>query len=175
MAYRNRSDKDGDDSKKGGEAEVYFGKRFEEVLGIKPVRANSYRDKVEHVDYDAKIIGKDGSVHVGSWDVKACKEGVDKGIICIEFVSYGNLGWIYGKAKWIAFLMPCGKFLCVNREDLVEMCERKCWASFVVNKNDALYKMLVRWHLNEKTGGWSNDIVTYVTTRDLFSLEHWKL
>lgn len=176
MEYRNENDKTGRAAKNGKEAELLFAQRFLDKFGVAPIRTNEYRDRVEHVDYDACIKDEHGEVHTGSWDVKSLKpktEDPNNKWTWVEFVTYGHLGWLYGKADWIAFLMPCNKFLCVNRRQLLALCQSKCHPPFVSDKSKAPYHYYVRWH--EKNGKWSQDVVSMIYTRELFYLEHWKL
>lgn len=179
MSYKNENDKTGRAAKRGREAEILFAKRFHAKFGIWPIKTDTYRDTFEHVDFDAAIKDEYDEVHTGSWDVKSLKPRSEKvgyveKWVWVEFLTYGHLGWLFGKADWIAFLMPCGKFLCVNRKQLLDYCKATVnHLSFVTDKSKAPYNIYVRWHM--KDGKWCQDLMTLIPTRKLFSLEHWKL
>lgn len=170
--------KAGDD---GERAEKSFADRFYNRFKVKLKKTDTYRDCVEHVDYDGAITDKDGNMHISSWEVKSVKHGQrhDSNYLSdqvwVEFVTKGNLGWLYGKADWVAFELEYnGKFVCVNRKQLLEYCEINCHPPFVISPRQAYYRFYVRGQKNTK-GELVHDIVSLIEKQVLFDLEHWEL
>ena len=181
MSIYHPSDTTGKAGDHGKRAEMSFADRFYQKDGVKLKKTDTYRDCVEHVDSDGAITGKDGELHISSWEVKALKRGQRhdeeylENQIWVEFVTKGNLGWLYGKADWIAFEVEYnGKFVCVNRKQLLEYCEIHCRPPFVISPRQAYYRFYVRKEKNEK-GEITHDIVSLIEKQVIFDLEHWEL
>lgn len=176
MAILHELDVEGKAYTDGERAEKSFANRFFDKFGIYPMRTDEYRDKYEHIDYEARLRG-----HIGTWDVKSIKRWerndsdymYDK--VWVEFVSKGYLGWLYGKADWVAFeLEKDGRFICVKREELLEYCEEHCRARCVVNARDAMWNLYVRRYVNDK-GEKVYDMMSLIDRDALFLLENWIL
>lgn len=142
----------------GSSAENAFVKMMKERG--RPIReASREQNMFDHVDYFVE--GKSG--RVVSFDVKAFKGQAERGYILLEFKNVkGNKGWLYGKADMIAFQQGDGRFLCVNRDELVMLGERLCDLTVSVNRiGDALYKSYTR----SKWG--RDDLVSLIKFEDL--------
>jgi len=98
-------------------------------------KASSKEDRIDHFDYHFKKEDKEIKVEVKA--MKRISRADDNGQdewIWVEFKNVqGNLGWLYGKADYVAFeLQDC--FLFVNREDLVKVSENVVDLSEIVKK-----------------------------------------
>lgn len=176
MSIKHDLDVEGKAFNDGDRAEKSFAERFFKKFGVYPRRTDEYRDKYEHIDYEADIRG-----HKGTWDVKAIKrlERNDADYmydrVWVEFVSKGFLGWLYGKADWIAFeLEKDGEFVCVRREQLLKFCEEHCEPIFVESPKEAMWGMYVRKYKLDD-GSRTVDIMSLIDRDVLFCLENWKL
>jgi hypothetical protein len=113
----------------------------------------------------------DVQMHVDYWHGD---EGVDiKGnvmpdSIWIEFKNVqGELGWVFGKAKWIAFDMPeLGAFIRVLRQDLVDWCKENVEYQEIVPKKDCYRKGYRRKD--------RKDLITRVCLADLQELDSYE-
>lgn len=113
----------------------------------------------------------DVNMHVDYWHGD---EGVDiKGNIMpdsiwVEFKNVqGNLGWVFGEAKWIAFDMPeLGAFIRVERQDLVDWCKENVEYQVIVPKKDCYRKGYRR---KDRL-----DLITRICLDDLQQLDSYK-
>ena len=89
--------------------------------------------------------------------------------ICVEFRNVrGDLGWVAGKATWIAFDMPELKgFVRVDREELLDWCKKNVDFESVVSKKDAYRKIYQRKDRQDK--------ITMLVISDLMQLESYKV
>ena len=104
------------------------------------VKSSPQDDKNLHIDY---WHGEDGV------DIKG---NIMPDSIWVEFKNVqGNLGWVFGEAKWIAFDMPeLGAFLRVLRKDLADWCKDNVEYQVIVPKKDCYrkgYRRKDRMHL----------------------------
>lgn len=115
--------------------------------------------------------------HIDFWHVRDGERfGVDiKGNklpneLWIEFQNVqGNPGWLYGKAKWIAFEIPeLSGFAMVERQHL------KAWAEFNIDINDkvsdsrnAYRKVYTRSQWGGYDGKPQRDLISKITIHDL--------
>lgn len=167
MAYQNEFDKTGKSMKDGERAENNFIRLFEKRFGIKPVKATEYQNKHDHIDYFMQVKGHKASVDVKSW------KG-EKNLVPVEFISYGKLGWLYGKADYIAFETPDEKsFMMVKRQDLVCLVKRLCVVYFTNDRNEQLYRLYIRF--KEKDGKKYYDCYTKIQRDDLLNIKYWYL
>ena len=163
MSIRHPWDTDGSAFSVGKTAEEDFANAFHKRFGIYPVRTFEMRDKYDHIDYEARVAGK-----VVTFDVKAPKkinrhdEQCSGEFVWVEFVSKGFLGWLYGKADFVAFQQPDKSFICVKRTALLEYCEEHCSTHFVTSTANAEFNLYVRCSPNE-----SQDIMTLIRTEYL--------
>ena len=138
MEYRNEYDKDGVDIDDGKRAEANFVRIFTKRFGVAPIKTSAYVDKHDHIDFYINVGKRRSSVDVKSWKK-------DPNYIWIEFISYGKLGWLYGKAEYIAFERPDEQgFIVVKRQKLRELVKRCCVVDFTDIKNESLFRPYVR-------------------------------
>jgi len=122
MAYQNQYDKNGQCSADGITAEHLF-KAMAEKRNFIVMGVSRDVNMFDHIDYEIRKNKKAFTV-----DVKAMKsmnrgETARDEVTLVEFQNVkGNPGWLYGKATTIAFKMK-DRFLLVNRESLVDLCE----------------------------------------------------
>tara|TARA_R100000234_G_scaffold98186_1_gene66676 strand:+ start:146 stop:667 length:522 start_codon:yes stop_codon:yes gene_type:complete len=99
---------------------------------------------------------EDIELHVDFWHDK---DGVDvKGNnlpdeIWVEFRNvHGDLGWLLGEAKWIAFeLCELGGFVRVDRQELLDWCLNNIeFNEYVLYKRDAYKKIYQRKNRKDK-------------------------
>jgi len=116
---------------------------------------------------------EDIELHVDFWHDK---DGVDvKGNnlpdeIWVEFRNVnGDLGWLLGQAKWIAFeLCEVGGFIRVERQDLLDWClENVNFNEYVPYKRDAYKKIYQRKNRKDK--------ITKLVLDDLKQLETYEV
>lgn len=137
--YRNEFDKSGRSADDGKRAEANFVRIFTKRFGVEPVKTHEHVDKYDHIDFWLRVKGHKSSVDVKSW-----KQEPDN--IWVEFVSYGRLGWLYGKAEYIAFETPDQEsFIMVKRESLVSLVKTACVVEFTNNKDESLFRPYVRY------------------------------
>lgn len=168
MTYINEFDKTGDCGKDGERAEKNFERIFTARFGVKPIKATEYQNKVEHIDYFMQVKGHNASVDVKSW-----KHDAENFII--EFVSYGKLGWLYGKADYIAFETPDEQnFMMFKREELVMLVKRLCVVWFTQDRHEMLYRLYVRH--KERNGVHYYDCITKLPRQEVCEmLNYWLL
>ncbi len=167
--YRNRHDKTGAASIDGERAAQNFERIFTKRFKVRPRKATERQDKEDHIDYFMEIPAKDG-VHKATVDVKSWKHSQD--YVYIEFVSYGKLGWLYGKADYIGFESPdMQSFMMVKRTDLIDLVCRKCICYFTRDRELFDYNLYIRVRPDDDT----YDCTTRVLRTDLDQLEHWVL
>lgn len=139
MAYKNEFDKDGKSIEDGKRAENNFVRLFKKKFGVEPIKTPENQDKYDHIDYIMKIGSHEATVDVKSWKKN------DK-YVWVEFVSYGKLGWLYGKADYIAFENPDEQsFIVIDRKHLVAYVKCLCCVEFTNNKDEAVCKIYVRY------------------------------
>ena len=116
---------------------------------------------------------EDIELHIDFWHDK---DGVDvKGNnlpdeIWIEFRNvHGNLGWLLGEAKWIAFeLCEVGGFVRVDRKELLDWCLNHVdFNEYVLYKRDAYRKIYQRKNREDK--------ITMLVLDDLRQLESYEI
>lgn len=175
MPYQNEFDKTGNAGKDGERAEQNFIRLFYARYGVMPIKATEYENKVLHIDYHMRLLGKDG-VHSASVDVKSWKHRED--CVFVELVSYGKRGWLYGEATFIGFEDPSEEFfVMVKRTALLEYVKEHCVANFWTGKHTPFYEL----HLRSKTLNKGDktietfDCVTLLPIEDLENIEHWVL
>ena len=117
MEYKNEFDKTGRSIKDGRRAEDNFVRIFTRRFSVAPIPATEKQNKQDHIDFFMEIPAKDG-IHRATVDVKSWKR--DNTYVWVEFVSYGKLGWLYGKADYIGFELPTEDgFVMVKRTALI--------------------------------------------------------
>jgi hypothetical protein len=160
--YKNKFDRDGQCSVMGVTAEV----SFQEILkDLGEVSAASFNGQMSHIDFNLVTADKKKV----KYEVKARKRvsrqdtEVNDDLIWIEFMNVqGKLGWLYGKADFIAFERN-NDFVVVNRLNLVAMAEEKCKVlDKVTYSGDALYKGY------QRKG--RNDLISIVRMSDILPL-----
>jgi len=161
--YRNSFDKTGQCSQMGQAAES----SFSGLLATRgSVREASTPEQMQHVDFILTTNGQEIK-----YEVKARKkvmrghaQATDE-TVWIEFLNVrGDLGWLYGKAHYIAF-ERADDFVIVNREKLIEMAEAKCQLQQKVSSaGQALYRGYTRYG--------RNDLVSMVYMTDIESIAH---
>jgi hypothetical protein len=149
-------------------------RRFQAIMDRRGCKCVFREDKqsqfVDHVDFE--VVTKDGALSLV--DVKGMKRGSrsdcstspDK--IWLEFRNVnGNLGWIYGKADFVAFETHEG-FVFIPREDLKNWAERNVdLAHLVYNSWDAYKKGYMRRG--------RNDLISLVNMSDIEHLIAFKI
>jgi len=137
----------------GRVAEVRF-RRSAEEKGLEVEKSSRNDDIHLHVDY---WLAYDGN---GRWGVDVKGNNLPDEI-WVEFMNVrGNPGWLYGGAQIIAFDMPeVGGFVIVDRQDLVDYCERTVEDTIVSDKRDAYMK---KYRRNDR-----QDLITKLKLLDL--------
>ena len=146
--------------KRGQGVEAMFAK----LLNEKAIeaRAADLKEQFSHVDYVSDF---------GKIDVKARKRvarkdsDVQDDLVWLEFKNVqGKIGWVYGKADWIAFEREAD-FVLVKRADLALMGEKLCDLGDRVSVGrDALYKGY------QRRG--RKDLLSIVKMSDVLKLYH---
>ena len=146
--------------KRGQGVEAMFAK----LLNEKAIeaRASDLMEQFSHVDYVSDC---------GKIDVKARKRvtrkdsDVQDDLVWLEFKNVqGKIGWVYGKADWIAFERE-EDFVLVKRHDLALMGEKICDLGDRVSVGrDALYKGY------QRRG--RKDLLSIVKMSDVLKLYH---
>ena len=146
--------------KRGQGVEAMFAK----LLNEKAIeaRAADLKEQFSHVDYVTDF---------GKIDVKARKRvarkdsDVQDDLVWLEFKNVqGKIGWVYGKADWIAFERLLD-FVLVKRADLALMGEKLCDLGDRVSVGrDALYKGY------QRSG--RKDLLSIVKMSDVLKLYH---
>ena len=146
--------------KRGQGVEAMFAK----LLNEKAIeaRAADLMEQFSHVDYVTDF---------GKIDVKARKRvarkdaDVQDELVWLEFKNVqGKIGWVYGKADWIAFEREAD-FVLVKRHDLAMMGEKLCDLGDRVSVGrDALYKGY------QRRG--RKDLLSIVKMSDVLKLYH---
>lgn len=134
IIYKNKYDYSGK-AKEIGDKAVVLIEKMASAKGYKVEKASKQEDIKDHFDY--RFLKNDKTIKV---EVKAMKrisrsdeDGQDIWI-WVEFKNVqGNLGWLYGKADYVAFELQ-DYFLFVDREDLVKVSESVVDMSDVVKK-----------------------------------------
>lgn len=141
--YINKYDSGGECFINGNNAENSFVKILKEKNCFE--REATKQEQFDHIDYFAK---KNGTRI--SFDVKARKKksrndsNVDDNLVWVEFKNVsGKNGWLYGKARCIAFERE-SDFVLVERSSLLNFCERKVEKKKALFSKDALYKQYTR-------------------------------
>jgi hypothetical protein len=131
-------------------------------LGFDVLKSNSHDDMFLHIDF---YISYDGA---GPWGVDVKRESTSDEIWC-EFKNVrGDDGWMYGKAKIIAYDMPeLSGFVIVDRTDLMSWCEDNIPYEYVVSKHDAYKKRYTREG--------RKDEITRITLVDISSLSTYRV
>lgn len=124
-------------------------KQFETKMknkGFEVIKASKSQDTKQHIDYILVKGEKKFSVDVKAQ--KKIKRSDDVGqtdLIWIEFANVrGDIGWLYGKANYIAFQQD-DKFALIKRKELIEIVNKLVGAETVTSPKNALYKLYTRW------------------------------
>lgn len=166
MVYRNEFDSVGKASIDGERAQKNFERIYYKKFGLYPIRATKKEDMYDKIDYWMQI-----GTHRASVDVKSCKKHLDT--VCVEFISYGKFGWVYGKADYIGFEMPSKEsFIMVKRDALLEYVEKNCKVHFTRDTDNVLFNLYIRWKDKDSD---KYDCTTYIPRKSLYSLPHWIL
>lgn len=131
-------------------------------LGFTTKDATKSEDINDHVDVWLWHTGK------GPWGVDV-KGGVSSKQIWVEFKNVaGNPGWMFGKAKIIAFEIPeiCG-FAIVDRIELLLYSLDQVENEFVVKRDDSYKKKYTR--------AGRNDVISFLNIYDIRSLESFRV
>jgi hypothetical protein len=146
-------------AKLGSDAEIAF-EKFMSGRGWKLTHANRKQDMFEHWDY---LIEKEG--HSLKVEVKSAKKfgrgdaEVQYEEIWVELQNVrGNLGWLFGKADYVAFQLE-DKFALIQRSKLEEVTLDKLIDKQVTSAAAALY------HKYTRRG--RNDLVTRIRYDDI--------
>ena len=170
QTYVNEFDKDKVDITDGKRAESNFVRLFKNKFGVEPLRATEFDDKHNHIDFYL-IVKKGDTTHKITTDIKSWKKEPEH--VWVELVSYGKLGWLYGKADYIGFEMPDEKsFIMVKRVALVSLIKTACVAEFTNNKDEALFRLYVRYKGKDND---MYDCITKIPRSMLLEIEHWVL
>lgn len=170
MEYKNEFDTTGRSIKDGRRAEDNFVRIFTQRFGVAPIPATEKQNKQDHIDFFMEIPAKDG-IHRATVDVKSWKR--DNTYVWVEFVSYGKLGWLYGKADYIGFELPTEDgFIMVKRTALIEFIKRHCQVFYTRDKSQAEYNIYVRWKGKDFD---RCDSTTLIPRERLYEIEHWVL
>ena len=96
-------------------------------------KATKQEDCRDHFDYRFAKNGKEFKVEVKAMKrVSRSQDGGQEEWIWVEFKNVqGNLGWLYGKADYVAFELK-ESFIFVDREDLAKLSEKVCDLSNMV-------------------------------------------
>jgi len=158
MYYRNSLDTSGDCSLRGESAESAFiaiakRKKLE-------YRKANVREQYDHIDWFITIDDREVS-----FDVKAMKKTsrhdarVRNDIVWVEYQNVsGNVGWLKGKADFIAFERE-NDYALVRRKDLLEFCEERIEKTMVYESSQALYKLYSR--------GGRKDVISMIRMDDV--------
>lgn len=146
--------------KRGQGVEAMFAKLLNERA--ENARAADLQEQFSHVDYFSDF---------GSVDVKARKrinrsdDSAQDELVWLEFKNVqGRVGWLYGKADWIAFERVLD-FILVKRADLAELGEKLCdLETRVGSGSEALYKGY------QRKG--RHDLLSIVKMSDILKLPH---
>ena len=146
--------------KRGQGVEAMFAKLLNKRAD--EARAADLMEQFSHVDYFSNL---------GSIDVKARKRiarkdaDVQDDLVWLEFKNVqGKIGWLYGKADWIAFERE-KDFVMVKRDELAKMGEKLCDLGDRVSAGrDALYKGY------QRRG--RKDLLSIVKMSDVLKLYH---
>lgn len=104
----------------GKTGEKEFVEFAENTLGWGIRESSRKEDMFDHIDFWLDIEGQEFSV-----DVKGFKNSTRNGLILVELLNVrGDLGWLYGKADFIAF-KTYDDWLMVDRLELVNLVHRK--------------------------------------------------
>ena len=125
-------------SSTGRVAEVRF-LRAALKKGLLVTKSSREEDMRDHIDYWVSL------KEIGQWGVDVKGNNLPDEIWC-EFKNVsGDTGWMYGKAKIIAFDMPEeGGFCIVNREELATWCDKHVSEEVVDDKKFAYLKRYTR-------------------------------
>jgi hypothetical protein len=145
MKYRNRFDRTGECSEMGNEAEQLFTKIAESKFWI--ATKATRKEQLDHID----LFLENGKAQKHSIDVKARKKisrndsSCTDDLLWVEFKNVaGNVGWLRGKAHYIAFERE-KDFVIVRRQALLSLCSSLVDFKKVVDKSsDALYSIYKR-------------------------------
>ncbi len=146
--------------KRGQGVEAMFAKLLNERADN--ARAADLQEQFSHVDYISDF---------GKIDVKARKrvnrsdDSAQDELVWLEFKNVqGKVGWLYGKADWIAF-ERVADFVLVKRADLAKLGEKLCDLTDLVARGaDALYKGY------QRRG--RHDLLSIIKMSDILKIEH---
>lgn len=129
-------------------------------IGYKCIKTDKNTDIYDHIDF--YIERPNGTTSV---DVKG-NNTIDS--IWIEFKNVkGNDGWLYGKAKYIAFDMPeLNGFVLVSRNELRDRCENIVEKVFV-SKSEAIKKLYTRFG--------RMDVISQIKLADISNLKSYRI
>lgn len=134
-------------------------------LGKKCQESSRHENMVEHWDF---LVDEVDRIEVKSRKRKNRRDdSVDDSIIFVEFLNVrGNMGWLYGKADFLAFENPEG-FIVVSREDLAKLAES------LVSSEFASYQTLYKSYRRRSR---PDEHVGLIKYSDLLTINHeiWK-
>jgi hypothetical protein len=131
------------------------------------VKASRAEDIKEHWDW--KLLKNDNTLKV---DIKSLKridstKEPDDSMICLEYTNVnGDIGWLRGKADYIAFLLKEG-YIFVPRQILLD------YSNTVINWNGKLTpspKTKLPHTIYQRSQWDRKDIVAYITKKELISI-----
>lgn len=133
-------------------------------------KSNLEEDRFSHIDFWHTKNGETFGV-----DIKGNKLPSE---LWIEFKNVnGDPGWMYGKAKWIAFEIPdLGGFAVVKRDELRKWAEENVDTSSVVTHKSKAYKRVYSrsaWKAHD--GRPQRDRISMITVHDLRELVSYRL
>jgi hypothetical protein len=136
--------------------------RAAEALGLTLVKSTQLEDRQQHVDFWMSLDGK------GKWGVDVKGNNMPDEI-WVEFKNVmGDIGWLYGDAKIIAFEMPeAGGFAVVDREELAFFCEKHVRRVAAQSKDDSYLKLYTRRD--------RKDVITKLYLSDIQSLRSYRV
>jgi len=127
-------------------------------------------DRFDHIDFWHTKDGETFGV-----DIKGNKLPSE---LWIEFKNVnGDDGWMYGKAKWIAFEIPdLGGFAIVLREELKDWAEKNVDTSEVVTQKWKAYKRVYsRSNWKAHDGKPQRDRISMITVHDLREVPSYRM
>lgn len=121
--------------------------RIAKARGLSIEKTSFNEDMYDHIDYYVTYKGIRFPVDIKSSKRTLTLSGDSKELmeqwVWIELKNVaGNLGWLYGKARYIAYIFNNSMWL-INRKKLIEFIDKKVTKKFV-RKEEASYKLYQR-------------------------------
>lgn len=115
------------------------------------------------------------------FDVKGVKEWSDVKLL-FEWQAVrgrdgteGRIGWGRGRAHWVVFERPDGKWLFVRREELLSLVSNVNWDAFTVRRPKDYPDLYTAYRRRELWSGDRDDIFCYVPLTDVLRLKSAKI